>query len=137
MRISDWSSDVCSSDLPARAGRYRRAQRRDAAHGADAPPRTAEDDRGPAARRIDARRFEARGRHRSCGRKTRPMNTLVVRPTRVRTAGVRQQILLTAQQRLMILMLLFMAAFLVVSVRLLYLDRKSTRMNYSHSCAPS
>ena len=34
------------------------------------------------------------------------MNTLVVRPTRVRTAGVRQQILLTAQQRLMILMLL-------------------------------
>ncbi|SEH11891.1 cell division protein FtsI (penicillin-binding protein 3) [Sphingopyxis sp. YR583] len=48
------------------------------------------------------------------------MNTLVVRPTRVRTAGVRQQILLTAQQRLMILMLLFMAAFLVVSVRLLY-----------------
>ncbi|HEV7341558.1 MAG TPA: penicillin-binding protein 2 [Sphingopyxis sp.] len=48
------------------------------------------------------------------------MNTLVVRPTRVRTAGVRQQILLTAQQRLMILMLLFMAAFLLVSVRLLY-----------------
>ncbi|KTE05183.1 peptidoglycan D,D-transpeptidase FtsI family protein [Sphingopyxis sp. H115] len=48
------------------------------------------------------------------------MNTLVVRPTRVRTAGVRQQILLTAQQRLMILMLLFAAAFLVVSVRLLY-----------------
>ena len=48
------------------------------------------------------------------------MNTLVVRPTRVRTAGVRQQILLTAQQRLMILMLLFMAAILLVSVRLLY-----------------
>ncbi|AJA09849.1 peptidoglycan glycosyltransferase [Sphingopyxis fribergensis] len=48
------------------------------------------------------------------------MNTLVVRPTRVRTAGVRQQILLTAQQRLMILMLLFMAAFFVVSVRLVY-----------------
>lgn len=48
------------------------------------------------------------------------MNTLVVRPTRVRTAGVRQQILLTAQQRLMILMLLFAAAFFVVSVRLLF-----------------
>jgi cell division protein FtsI (penicillin-binding protein 3) len=48
------------------------------------------------------------------------MNTLVVRPTRVRTAGVRQQILLTAQQRLMILMLLFMAAFFLVSMRLLY-----------------
>ena len=46
------------------------------------------------------------------------MNTLVVRPTRVRTAGVRQLILLTAQQRLMILMLLFMAAFFVVWVRL-------------------
>lgn len=48
------------------------------------------------------------------------MNTLVVRPARVRTAGVRQQILLTAQQRLMMLMLLFMAAFFLVSVRLLY-----------------
>src|SRR3546814_17333248 len=47
------------------------------------------------------------------------MNTLVVRPARIRTAGVRQQILLTAQQRLMILMLLFMAAFCLVSVRLL------------------
>src|SRR3546814_15015411 len=84
MRISDWSSDVCSSDL-----RF-------------------------------ARRFEARGGYRSGGRKARPMNTLVVRPTRVRTAGVRQQILLTAQQRLLILMLLFMAAFLVLSVPLLY-----------------
>ena len=29
------------------------------------------------------------------------MNTVVVRPTRVRTAGVRQQLLLTAQQRLL------------------------------------
>ncbi|WP_338424998.1 peptidoglycan D,D-transpeptidase FtsI family protein [Sphingopyxis kveilinensis] len=48
------------------------------------------------------------------------MNTLVVRPTRVRTAGVRQQILLTAQQRLMILMLLFAAAFFLVSMRLVY-----------------
>ncbi len=48
------------------------------------------------------------------------MNTLVVRPARVRTAGVRQQILLTAQQRLMILMLLFMAAFFLVAMRLLY-----------------
>ncbi|MGH6653206.1 MAG: peptidoglycan D,D-transpeptidase FtsI family protein [Sphingopyxis sp.] len=48
------------------------------------------------------------------------MNTLVVRPTRVRTAGVRQQLLMTAQQRLMILMLLFMAAIFLVSLRLLY-----------------
>lgn len=48
------------------------------------------------------------------------MNTLVVRPTRVRTAGVRQQILLTAQQRLMMLMLLFMAAFFLISLRLVY-----------------
>ncbi|WP_432767838.1 MAG: penicillin-binding protein 2 [Sphingopyxis sp.] len=48
------------------------------------------------------------------------MNTLVVRPARVRTAGVRQQILLTAQQRLMILMLLFMAAFLLIAMRLLF-----------------
>ncbi|GAO77830.1 cell division protein FtsI [Sphingopyxis sp. C-1] len=42
---------------------------------------------------------------------------------------MRQQILLTAQQRLMILMLLFMAAFLVVSVRLLYFALFDTASN--------
>lgn len=57
------------------------------------------------------------------------MNTLVVRPTRVRTAGVRQQILLTAQQRLMILMLLFGAAFFLVSVRLVYFALFDTSSN--------
>lgn len=57
------------------------------------------------------------------------MNTLVVRPTRVRTAGVRQQILLTAQQRLMILMLLFGAAFFLVSVRLVYFALFDTSAN--------
>jgi cell division protein FtsI (penicillin-binding protein 3) len=59
------------------------------------------------------------------------MNTLVVRPARVRTAGVRQQILLTAQQRLMILMLLFMAAFLLVSARLLYFALFDTASGHS------
>ena len=63
------------------------------------------------------------------------MNTLVVRPTRVRTAGVRQQILLTAQQRLMILMLLFMAAFFVVSVRLLYFALFDTASGHASSSA--
>jgi len=57
------------------------------------------------------------------------MNTLVVRPTRVRTAGVRQQILLTAQQRLMILMLLFGAAFFLVSARLVYFALFDTSSN--------
>ncbi|MDZ3832646.1 MAG: penicillin-binding protein 2 [Sphingopyxis sp.] len=57
------------------------------------------------------------------------MNTLVVRPARVRTAGVRQQILLTAQQRLMVLMLLFMAAFFLVSVRLVYFALFDTSPN--------
>ena len=63
------------------------------------------------------------------------MNTLVVRPTRVRTAGVRQQILLTAQQRLMVLMLLFMAAFFVVSVRLLYFALFDTASSRSAATA--
>ncbi|WP_447931392.1 peptidoglycan D,D-transpeptidase FtsI family protein [Sphingopyxis fribergensis] len=63
------------------------------------------------------------------------MNTLVVRPTRVRTAGVRQQILLTAQQRLMILMLLFMAAFFVVSVRLLYFALFDTASGHASASA--
>lgn len=48
------------------------------------------------------------------------MNTVVVRPARIRTAGVRQQHLMTAQQRLMILMLLFLAAFALIGLRLLY-----------------
>jgi len=68
------------------------------------------------------------------------MNTLVVRPARVRTAGVRQQILLTAQQRLMILMLLFMAAFFLVSVRLVYFvvfDAGSGRGNGSAAFIPA
>ncbi|MBA3941264.1 MAG: peptidoglycan glycosyltransferase [Sphingopyxis sp.] len=68
------------------------------------------------------------------------MNTLVVRPTRVRTAGVRQQILLTAQQRLMILMLLFMAAFFLVSVRLVYFalfDTGAGRGNGSTAFVPA
>lgn len=63
------------------------------------------------------------------------MNTLVVRPTRVRTAGVRQQILLTAQQRLMILMLLFAAAFFVVSVRLLYFSLFDTSSGHGAATA--
>lgn len=63
------------------------------------------------------------------------MNTLVVRPTRVRTAGVRQQILLTAQQRLMMLMLLFMAAFFLVSVRLLYFALFDTSSGHGNGAA--
>ena len=63
------------------------------------------------------------------------MNTLVVRPTRVRTAGVRQQILLTAQQRLMILMLLFAAAFFLVSVRLVYFALFDTASGHRSAAA--
>ena len=63
------------------------------------------------------------------------MNTLVVRPTRVRTAGVRQQILLTAQQRLMMLMLLFMSAFFLVSVRLLYFALFDTSSGHGNGSA--
>lgn len=63
------------------------------------------------------------------------MNTLVVRPTRVRTAGVRQQILLTAQQRLMILMLLFMAAFFLVAMRLLYFAMFDTSSRHGSASA--
>jgi len=63
------------------------------------------------------------------------MNTLVVRPTRVRTAGVRQQLLMTAQQRLMILMLLFMAAIFLVSMRLLYFAAFDTTPRHAGSSA--
>ena len=63
------------------------------------------------------------------------MNTLVVRPARVRTAGVRQQILLTAQQRLMILMLLFMAAFFLISMRLLYFALFDTSSGHGNGAA--
>jgi cell division protein FtsI (penicillin-binding protein 3) len=48
------------------------------------------------------------------------MNSIVIRPVRVRTAGVRQQHMVTAQQRMMILMLLFGAAMLLITVRLFF-----------------
>lgn len=68
------------------------------------------------------------------------MSTLVVRPARIRTAGLRQQILLTAQQRLMILMLLFLAAFALIGGRLLYFgifDTAETRRSYSGASVPA
>ncbi|HMN54078.1 MAG TPA: penicillin-binding protein 2 [Sphingopyxis sp.] len=63
------------------------------------------------------------------------MNTLVVRPARVRTAGVRQQILLTAQQRLMMLMLVFMAAFFLISMRLLFFALFDTSSGHGNGAA--
>ncbi|NCP11612.1 MAG: penicillin-binding protein 2 [Sphingomonadales bacterium] len=49
------------------------------------------------------------------------MTTLVARPDRVRLAGQRQQAMVTAHQRLMILMLLFIAAIIVIGGRTLAL----------------
>ncbi|HEX2812789.1 MAG TPA: penicillin-binding protein 2 [Sphingopyxis sp.] len=63
------------------------------------------------------------------------MNTLVVRPARVRTAGVRQQILLTAQQRLMMLMLVFMAAFFLIAMRLLFFALFDTSSGHGNGAA--
>lgn len=67
------------------------------------------------------------------------MSTLVVRPGRIRAAGLRQQILLTAQQRIMILMILFLAAFLLIGGRLLYFglfDSGQTRSGFSGAFVP-
>lgn len=49
------------------------------------------------------------------------MTTLVARPQRTRHAGFRQQSIATAHQRLMQLMLLFMAGALVVAVKIVWL----------------
>lgn len=68
------------------------------------------------------------------------MNTLVVRPTRVRTAGIRQQHLQAAQQRLMILMLLFLAAFSLVAGRLLFFaafDSQSASASVAQGYVPA
>ena len=48
------------------------------------------------------------------------MNSIVIRPVRIRTAGVRQQHLNTAQQRMMILMLIFGAVMLLIASRLMF-----------------
>lgn len=48
------------------------------------------------------------------------MNSIVIRPVRVRTAGIRQQHIVTAQQRMMILMLVFGAVMLLIAVRLMF-----------------
>ncbi len=50
------------------------------------------------------------------------MTTLVARPQRTRHAGARQTSILLAHQRLMLLMLLFMAAASVIAVRLIWLN---------------
>ena len=50
------------------------------------------------------------------------MTTLVARPQRTRHAGVRQTSIVLAHQRLMQLMLLFMAASIVIAVRLIWLN---------------
>jgi cell division protein FtsI (penicillin-binding protein 3) len=57
------------------------------------------------------------------------VTTLVARPQRIRQAGARQTSILVAHQRLMLLMLLFMAAAIVIAVRLIWLnfDTGSTR----------
>jgi cell division protein FtsI (penicillin-binding protein 3) len=68
------------------------------------------------------------------------MSTLVVRPARIRTAGLRQQVLLTAQQRLMMLMILFLAAFLLIGTRLLYFgffETNDGRRSYSGAFVPA
>ncbi len=49
------------------------------------------------------------------------MTTLVARPDRVRLAGQRQRAMMTAHQRLMILMLLFIVAIIVIGGRTLAL----------------
>jgi cell division protein FtsI (penicillin-binding protein 3) len=48
------------------------------------------------------------------------MNSIVIRPVRVRTAGIRQKHLITAQQRLMILMLMFGAIMMLIAARLMF-----------------
>lgn len=48
------------------------------------------------------------------------MNSIVIRPVRVRTAGVRQQHMILAQQRMMILMLMFAALIVLIGARLLF-----------------
>src|SRR3546814_7455579 len=65
MRISDWSSDVCSSDLRARRGRGGGRTRwlRRAPLARRQQPRRGR--RGRAARRLRPRRLPAAGRHRS------------------------------------------------------------------------
>lgn len=68
------------------------------------------------------------------------MNTLVVRPARSQSVGARQQHLLTAQQRLMIMMLLFIAAFVLIGGRLIYyglFDEGPARGGYSGAFVPA
>ncbi len=50
------------------------------------------------------------------------MTTLVARPQRTRHAGARQTSILVAHQRLMLLMLLFVAGAIVIATRLLWLN---------------
>jgi cell division protein FtsI (penicillin-binding protein 3) len=48
------------------------------------------------------------------------VNSIVIRPVRARTAGVRHQHMITAQQRMMMLLLVFGAVIALIMVRLLF-----------------
>src|SRR3546814_5156759 len=66
MRISDWSSDVCSSDLPVpRPTRGRRAAPRDSLRPAGSPSSPARDPRGPRPAAPEARRGARSEEHTS------------------------------------------------------------------------
>src|SRR3546814_1188026 len=73
MRISDWSSDVCSSDLRRRDGgapelwrEYARGRRREAARGRLPPSDPADRQRARRAATTDARRSEERRVGKEC-----------------------------------------------------------------------
>lgn len=61
------------------------------------------------------------------------MTTLVARPQRTRHQGVRQQSIAIAHQRLMLLMLLFIAAAIVIAVRLVWLTFDSGNRDFGKS----
>lgn len=63
------------------------------------------------------------------------MTTLVARPDRVRLAGQKQAAMATAQQRLMILMLLFMAVVTLIIVRITYFALFETAADRSANAA--
>src|SRR3546814_6956836 len=113
MRISDWSSDVCSSDLGAKLGeaRYRVAVERDGILLAAVVGRT--EGREPDADALGADFLDERGRHLE---------------QQARPVGDRSSIFVGAKIGVRLQELLDQIAVRTMK----FADRKSTRLNSSH-----
>src|SRR3546814_1269741 len=129
MRISDWSSDVCSSDLNHRSGRFaqRRRDRREAALKVHAETRSRGEERSPPSGFLSETLPYAASPERKTGLSGR---TSLSAAPRLRVKNLLSD--LCASARILFKTGIDWQLRAETRIPLLPLDRKSTRLNSSH-----